>query len=198
MARVTCGLVAPRDKSLTIVGDDGIIYTSTVRNDIGPVYVQHIPPRGRSSGIERRMNRVRQWLQMRIGLCPWSRRGVAFQTEVSVRPQADGIAVAGRRQTSGFQSRPRRIGRSNSSEAALPAFGQAGFAHCRARGSPSIPGTFWRQTHNPLHVRSDPAASLERIARDENFRYHTVPQCGSLDRDGIAKCCAAELIRRMK
>lgn len=63
VARVTCGLVAPRDKSLTIIGDDGIIYTGTVRNDIGPVYVQHIPPRGRASGIERRLNRVRQWLQ---------------------------------------------------------------------------------------------------------------------------------------
>jgi predicted dehydrogenase len=63
VARVTCGLVAPRDKSLTIVGDDGIIYTSTVRNDVGAVYVQHIPPRGRLSSIERRMNRMRQWLQ---------------------------------------------------------------------------------------------------------------------------------------
>ena len=62
VARVTCGLVAPRDKSLTIVGDDGIIYTSTVRNDLGPVYVQHIPARGRLSGIERRINRGRQWL----------------------------------------------------------------------------------------------------------------------------------------
>ena len=56
VARVTCGLVAPRNKSLTIVGDDGMIYTSTVRNDLGPVYVQHIPARGRLSGIERRLN----------------------------------------------------------------------------------------------------------------------------------------------
>jgi len=63
VARLTCGLVAPRDKSLTIIGDDGIIYTGTVRNDVGPVYVQHIPARGRLSGIERRLNRVRQWLQ---------------------------------------------------------------------------------------------------------------------------------------
>jgi predicted dehydrogenase len=63
VARVTCGLVAPRDKSLTIVGDDGIIYAGTVRNDCGSVYVQHIPARGRLAGIERRLNRVRQWLQ---------------------------------------------------------------------------------------------------------------------------------------
>jgi predicted dehydrogenase len=66
VARVTCGLVAPEDKSLTIIGDDGIIYTSTVRNDVGPVYVRHIPPRGRWWGIERRLNPVYQWLQTRL------------------------------------------------------------------------------------------------------------------------------------
>jgi predicted dehydrogenase len=63
VARVTCGLVAPRDKSLTIIGDDGIIYTNTVRNDVAPVHIQHIPARGRLSGIERRVNSVRQGLQ---------------------------------------------------------------------------------------------------------------------------------------
>jgi predicted dehydrogenase len=63
VARVTCGLVAPLDKSLTVVGDDGIIYINTVRNDSGPVYIQHIPARGRLNGVERRMNRVRRWLQ---------------------------------------------------------------------------------------------------------------------------------------
>ena len=63
VARVTCGIVAPRDKSLTIIGDEGIIYTDTLRHDAGPVYVQHIPARGLLGGIERRMNSVRQWWQ---------------------------------------------------------------------------------------------------------------------------------------
>src|SRR5262249_44605336 len=63
VARVTCGLVAPLDKSLTIIGETGIIYTSTVRNDSNPVYVQHIPPCGRLTGIEWRINRVRGWAQ---------------------------------------------------------------------------------------------------------------------------------------
>lgn len=63
VARVTCGLVAPLDKSLTIIGETGIIYTSTVRHEPNPVYVQHIPPRGRLAGIERRINRVRGWAQ---------------------------------------------------------------------------------------------------------------------------------------
>ena len=41
VARVTCGLVAPRDKSLTIVGDGGIIYVDTLRNDVAPVYIRN-------------------------------------------------------------------------------------------------------------------------------------------------------------
>jgi len=64
VARVTCGLVAPLDKSLTIIGETGIIYTSTVRKEPNPVYVQHIPPYRRLAGIiERRINRVRGWAQ---------------------------------------------------------------------------------------------------------------------------------------
>ena len=66
VARVTCGLVAPRDKSLTVIGDDGLISTGNVRNDLGPVYVQPIPARGRLSGIERRINRGRQWLHSHL------------------------------------------------------------------------------------------------------------------------------------
>jgi predicted dehydrogenase len=66
VARVTCGLVAPRDKSLMIVGDDGIIYVDSVRNDAGPVYVRPIPTRGRVGGIERRMNHLRAWWRSRL------------------------------------------------------------------------------------------------------------------------------------
>jgi predicted dehydrogenase len=63
VARVTCGLVAPRDKSLTIVGDDGIIYVNTIRNDIEPVYIQMIPSRGRLSSVERRIGQLHRWLR---------------------------------------------------------------------------------------------------------------------------------------
>ncbi len=72
VARVTCGLVAPRDKSLMIVGDDGIIYTDTVRSDVGPVYIQKIPTEGRLGGIERRLNRVRSWLEDKLPVVLWS------------------------------------------------------------------------------------------------------------------------------
>ena len=41
VARLTFGLVAPRDKSLMIVGDEGVLFVGDVRNDGSPVYVRH-------------------------------------------------------------------------------------------------------------------------------------------------------------
>ena len=41
VARVTCGLVAPLDKSMTIVGDEGILFVRNLRDDLGEVW--HIP-----------------------------------------------------------------------------------------------------------------------------------------------------------
>lgn len=46
VARVTCGIVAPADRSLTIVGDEGVLYVLSVRDDAAPVYWQRLP-RGR-------------------------------------------------------------------------------------------------------------------------------------------------------
>jgi predicted dehydrogenase len=73
VARVTCGLVAPRDKSLTIIGDDGVLYVDTVRNDAGPVYVRPTRTTGRVASIERRINQVRQWS---LSLMPFRLSGV--------------------------------------------------------------------------------------------------------------------------
>lgn len=61
VARVTCSLVAPRDKSLTIVGDDGVISTPNVRNDAGPVFLRRFSSNGQSL-VARRLNRVRSWI----------------------------------------------------------------------------------------------------------------------------------------
>jgi predicted dehydrogenase len=61
VARVTCGLVAPKDKSLTIIGDDGILSVADVRNDVCPVYVRSIPASRWRTAIERRVNRLRRW-----------------------------------------------------------------------------------------------------------------------------------------
>jgi predicted dehydrogenase len=61
VARVTCGLVAPRDKSLTIIGDDGILSVANVRNDVCPVYVRSIPTARWRAAVERRVNGLRGW-----------------------------------------------------------------------------------------------------------------------------------------
>jgi predicted dehydrogenase len=63
VARVTCSLVAPKDKSLTIIGDDGVLNVADVRNDMCPVYVRKIPPPRWCGAIERRVNKLRRSLK---------------------------------------------------------------------------------------------------------------------------------------
>jgi len=62
VARITCSLVAPKDKSLTIIGDDGVLNVPDVRNDLCPVFVRRIPPGGWPAAIERRWNDLRHSL----------------------------------------------------------------------------------------------------------------------------------------
>jgi predicted dehydrogenase len=60
VARITCSLVAPLDKSLMIVGDDGILSVAHVRHDVSPVYIRSIPPRRWEAAVERRVNALRK------------------------------------------------------------------------------------------------------------------------------------------
>jgi predicted dehydrogenase len=53
VARVTLGLVAPEDKSLTVVGDKGYIYVPYLRNDKNPILVYRYPGTGASSRFGR-------------------------------------------------------------------------------------------------------------------------------------------------
>ncbi|TCH96703.1 Gfo/Idh/MocA family oxidoreductase [Roseococcus sp. SYP-B2431] len=43
VARVTCSIVAPADKSLVVIGDEGILSIRNVRDDNAPVYLQRTP-----------------------------------------------------------------------------------------------------------------------------------------------------------
>jgi predicted dehydrogenase len=79
VARVTCGLVAPHDKSLTIIGDEGVIFTDCVRNDSGPVYVRRLPTQGRISRVERWLNSLRSGLESRLPWIAWSGSDWRFQ-----------------------------------------------------------------------------------------------------------------------
>ena len=43
-ARLTCGIIAPKDRSLTIVGEEGVIGIDNVWDDLSPVYLQKVRP----------------------------------------------------------------------------------------------------------------------------------------------------------
>ena len=62
-ARITCSLLGPKDKSLTIMGDEGVLTVPDVRNDFCPVYVRQVPPSRMRGGIERRLNDWRRLLR---------------------------------------------------------------------------------------------------------------------------------------
>jgi predicted dehydrogenase len=63
VARVTCGLVGPRDKSLTVVGDDGVLFVGNVRDDAGPVIVRPSKLRRWQGGVVRRTQWFHRWLE---------------------------------------------------------------------------------------------------------------------------------------
>ncbi len=92
VARVTCGLVAPRDKSIMIVGDDGVIVAPHVRQDEGPVYLRYIPARGRIGSIERRLNAVRMWLEKNLNWVPWSGHDWFLQRKIPHARKPLGVA----------------------------------------------------------------------------------------------------------
>lgn len=94
VARVTCGLVAPRDKSLTIIGDDGIITTALIRNDTGPVYLREIPSRGLNARIEQRLNPIRHWLEERLPIIPWSGHEWHFQRKIPFARKPSQVRVS--------------------------------------------------------------------------------------------------------
>lgn len=65
-ARVTCGLVAPRDKSITIVGDDGVLFVGNVRNDAAPVMLRRDQRSSWSTFVGGRLTPLQRWLQERL------------------------------------------------------------------------------------------------------------------------------------
>jgi predicted dehydrogenase len=64
VARVTCSLVAPKDKSLTIIGDCGVLNVPDVRNDVCPIYLRKIPLSRWRGAVERRLNNWRRALRV--------------------------------------------------------------------------------------------------------------------------------------
>lgn len=74
VARVTCSLVAPADKSLTIIGDDGILTVPDLRDDAGAVYLQPVPIRGWLGVTESKLNRFTNGIRASLGIGEWRYR----------------------------------------------------------------------------------------------------------------------------
>jgi predicted dehydrogenase len=68
VARVTCSIVAPFDKSIVIVGEDGILHTKNVRDDSSPVYLQRTPPNRILAGLGSRMSHMQSRLENLLNL----------------------------------------------------------------------------------------------------------------------------------
>lgn len=71
VARVTCSLIAPRDKSLLIIGDDGILLVKNLRNDSERVYIRKIPTRGNLRRLEDKLNLLQKRFSSLLQYLPW-------------------------------------------------------------------------------------------------------------------------------
>ena len=56
--------MAPTDKSLTIIRDDGILSVANVRSEVCPIYVRSIPESRARQALERRVNNWRTLLRI--------------------------------------------------------------------------------------------------------------------------------------
>jgi predicted dehydrogenase len=74
VARVTCGLVAPLDKSLTIIGDKGVLAVNNVRQDAGAVWLRLHAETGWRGRLVREANRIQRQLDRWFPSLPWRGR----------------------------------------------------------------------------------------------------------------------------
>lgn len=88
VARVTCSLVAPLDKSIQIMGEEGRLYTHYVRNDISPVYFETASPNRYLASAANRLGRLRVRLEQMLRL-PFSMSGLRVERKIPFarRPQ---------------------------------------------------------------------------------------------------------------
>ncbi len=76
VARLTCGIVAPRDKSLLIIGDRGVLFVANLRHDASPIYFRPHILQGWQARVDRRLAAFHRWLARRI---VWPGGSVLFQ-----------------------------------------------------------------------------------------------------------------------
>ena len=71
VVRLTCGMLAPADKSLLVIGDEGHLLVDELRNDTAPVLVRRAPLEGSLGLVERVVDRVRRWTAGAERRLPW-------------------------------------------------------------------------------------------------------------------------------
>ena len=81
VARVTCSIVAPLDKSIRIIGDKGTLYTKYVRNDGSPVYFEKTPPNRYLNAALSRLSHLRVKLEQVLRL-PFSVSGFTLEHKI--------------------------------------------------------------------------------------------------------------------
>ena len=93
VCRVTCSIVAPIDKSITIIGDKGILYTKYVRNDASPVYFKPNVP-GKAGKIAGRVSALKGMIEKRLGL-PFSVPGMNVEQKLPYARQPASTTAGG-------------------------------------------------------------------------------------------------------
>lgn len=71
VARVTCGLVAPQDKSLLIVGDEGYLFINYLRNDTETVFLRRNTVNKKVKRVENLIGQIRTKLRSFEQFLPW-------------------------------------------------------------------------------------------------------------------------------
>ncbi len=71
VARLTCGMLAPADKSLLVIGDEGHLLVKELRNDTAPVFIRRAPLEGSLGLLERVAIRARRWSRGLERHLPW-------------------------------------------------------------------------------------------------------------------------------
>jgi predicted dehydrogenase len=95
VARLTFGLVAPRDKSLLIVGDDGVLFVGNVRDDAGPIFIRHAELSRWQSLLASRLGWLDRILEARY---QWPGVDTLFQRRYPLcKPAAEQFASAEKR-----------------------------------------------------------------------------------------------------
>ena len=95
VARVTCGLAAPRDKSIVVVGDRGVLSIGNVRDDAAPVMHRPAQPSAVESLIRRRAPWLARWAEARLSDAGLG--AVLASSLPLVRPRQGGVVSADKR-----------------------------------------------------------------------------------------------------